>query len=62
VLIEINKKVGFRLFAKFGTKGVINLGRMIPPAQTDATTWARPEEKASEYKAGDAEQNVRQDP
>jgi hypothetical protein len=30
VLIEINKKVGFRLFTKFGTKGVINLGRMIP--------------------------------
>lgn len=30
VLIEINKKVGFRLFTKFGTKGVINLGRAIP--------------------------------
>jgi EcsC family protein len=29
-LIEINKKVGFRLFTKFGTKGVVNLGRWIP--------------------------------
>ena len=32
VLIEINKKVGFRLFTKFGEKGVINLGKMIPLA------------------------------
>ncbi|GAA3159668.1 EcsC family protein [Blastococcus jejuensis] len=30
VLIEINKKVGFRLFTKFGTKGVVNLGKMVP--------------------------------
>lgn len=30
VLIEINKKVGFRLFTKFGTTGVINLGKCIP--------------------------------
>lgn len=30
VLIEINKKVGFRLITKFGTKGVINLGRLVP--------------------------------
>ncbi len=29
-LIEINKKVGFRLFTRFGTKGVVNLGRWIP--------------------------------
>ncbi|SDM17800.1 EcsC protein family protein [Geodermatophilus siccatus] len=29
-LMEINKKVGFRLFTKFGTKGVINLGRWVP--------------------------------
>jgi hypothetical protein len=29
-LIEINKKVGFRLFTKCGTKGVINLGRWAP--------------------------------
>jgi hypothetical protein len=29
-LIEINKKVGFRLLTKFGTKGVINLGRWVP--------------------------------
>lgn len=30
VLIEINKKVGFRLFTKFGEKGVVNLGKAIP--------------------------------
>lgn len=30
MLIEINKRVGFRLFTKFGTKGVINLGKAIP--------------------------------
>lgn len=30
VLIEINKKVRFRLFTKFGEKGVINLGKLIP--------------------------------
>lgn len=29
-LTEINKKVGFRLFTKFGTKGVVNLGRWVP--------------------------------
>lgn len=29
-LIEINKKVGFRLLTKFGSKGVINLGRLVP--------------------------------
>ncbi|CUU53895.1 EcsC protein family protein [Parafrankia irregularis] len=29
-LIEINKKVGFRLFTKAGTTGVINLGKMVP--------------------------------
>lgn len=29
-LAEINKKVGFRLFTKFGTKGVVNLGRWVP--------------------------------
>lgn len=32
VLIEINKKVGFRLLTKFGTKGVINLSRLVPVA------------------------------
>ena len=26
VLIKINQRVGFRLFTKFGTKGLINLG------------------------------------
>ena len=31
-LIEINKKVGFRLFTKFGQKGAINLGKMVPLA------------------------------
>lgn len=29
-LTAINKKVGFRLLTKFGTKGVINFGRLIP--------------------------------
>lgn len=29
-LTKINQKVGFRLMTKFGTKGVINLGKMIP--------------------------------
>lgn len=30
ILIEINKKVGFRLFTKFGEKGVINLVKFVP--------------------------------
>lgn len=30
VLIEINKKVGFRLVTKAGTKGVVNLGKLVP--------------------------------
>jgi hypothetical protein len=30
VLIDINKKVGFRLVTKFGQKGVINLVKVIP--------------------------------
>lgn len=30
VLIEINKKVGFRLITKAGEKGVINLMKMVP--------------------------------
>lgn len=30
VLIEINKKVGFRLFTKMGTTGTINLVKAIP--------------------------------
>lgn len=29
-LIEINKKVGMRLFTKFGHTGVINLGKSVP--------------------------------
>jgi hypothetical protein len=29
-LIEINKKVGFKLFTEFGEKGVINLGKAVP--------------------------------
>lgn len=32
VLIEINKKVGFRLLTKFGEKGVINLVKLVPLA------------------------------
>lgn len=30
VLVKINQKVGFRLLTKFGTKGVINIGKAIP--------------------------------
>ena len=30
VLIEINKKVGFRLLAKFGEKSAISLGKLVP--------------------------------
>lgn len=30
VLTKINQKVGFRLITKFGSKGVINLGKMVP--------------------------------
>lgn len=30
VLVGINEKVAFRLVTKFGKKGVINLGKMIP--------------------------------
>ena len=29
-LIEINKKVGFRLITKTGTSGVVNLGKLVP--------------------------------
>lgn len=30
VLVKINQKVGFRFITKFGTKGVINMGRAVP--------------------------------
>lgn len=30
VLIEINKKIGFRLLTKAGTKGVVNLTKLVP--------------------------------
>ncbi len=30
VLIEINKKVGYRLLTKFGQRGVINLTKLVP--------------------------------
>lgn len=30
VLTKINQKVGFRFITKFGTKGIVNLGKMIP--------------------------------
>lgn len=30
VLIQINKQVGFRLFTKFGQRGVVNLGKSVP--------------------------------
>lgn len=32
VLTKINQAVGFRLATKFGTKGVVNLGKMVPIA------------------------------
>lgn len=32
VLIEINKKVGFRLLTKFGEKGAVNLVKVVPVA------------------------------
>ena len=31
-LVKINQKVGYRLLTKFGEKGVINLGKMVPIA------------------------------
>lgn len=30
VLTKINQKVGFRFITKFGTKGLVNLGKMVP--------------------------------
>ena len=30
VLTKINQKVGFRLITKFGTKGIVNIGKAIP--------------------------------
>ncbi|MBQ9244402.1 MAG: EcsC family protein [Proteobacteria bacterium] len=30
VIIKINQKVGFRFITKFGSKGLVNLGKMIP--------------------------------
>ena len=30
VLTKINQKVGFRLVTKFGSKGVVNLGKLVP--------------------------------
>ena len=30
MIVKINQKVGFRLITKFGEKGIINLGKMIP--------------------------------
>ena len=32
LLMQINEIVGFRLFTKFGSKGILNLGKMIPLA------------------------------
>lgn len=31
-LIEVNKKVGFRLVTKAGTKGIVNMGKLVPIA------------------------------
>ena len=30
VLTKINQKVGFRFVTKFGTKGIVNLGKLLP--------------------------------
>lgn len=30
VLVKINQKIGFRFMTKFGEKGLINLGKMVP--------------------------------
>ena len=30
VITKINQKVGFRFLTKFGTKGVVNLGKLVP--------------------------------
>lgn len=30
VLTKINQKVGFRFITKFGTKGIVNLGKLLP--------------------------------
>ena len=30
VLTKINQKVGFRFITKFGTKGIINMGKLVP--------------------------------
>lgn len=30
LLVKINQAVGFRLVTKFGTKGLVNLGKMVP--------------------------------
>lgn len=30
VLVKINQKVGFRLVTKFGQKGLVNLGKLVP--------------------------------
>lgn len=31
-LVKINQKIGFRFITKFGEKGIVNLGKMIPGA------------------------------
>lgn len=30
ILVEINKKIGFRLLTKAGERGIVNLTKMIP--------------------------------
>ena len=31
-LVKINQKIGFRFITKFGQKGIVNLGKMVPLA------------------------------
>lgn len=29
-MVKINQKIGFRFITKFGQKGIVNLGKMVP--------------------------------
>ena len=31
-MVKINQKIGFRFITKFGQKGIVNLGKMVPLA------------------------------
>lgn len=40
VLTQINQKVGFRFITKFGTKGIVNLGKMLPGVGACDWRWS----------------------